>query len=102
VTKSGTNDLKGSAFGFFRDKSLKRQGALDLLKNDYSRQQWGATLGGPFVKDQTHYFLSFEQINEDAIQLFRPGGGFTSQAADLPFSAESVAAVRRRRPQDQP
>jgi len=85
VTKSGTNDLKGSAFGFFRDKSLKQQGALDLQKNDYSRQQWGATLGGPFVKDQTHYFLSFEQINEDAIQLFRPGGAFTSQAADLPF-----------------
>jgi Carboxypeptidase regulatory-like domain len=85
VTKSGTNDLKGSAFGFFRDKSLKAQGALDLQKNDYSRQQWGGTLGGPIVKDQTHYFLSFEQINEAAIQLFRPGGAFTSQAADLPF-----------------
>ena len=85
VTKSGTNDLKGSAFGFFRDKSLKAQGALDLQKNDYSRQQWGGTLGGPIVKDQTHYFLSFEQINEAAIQLFRPGGAFTAQADDLPF-----------------
>jgi Carboxypeptidase regulatory-like domain len=85
VTKSGTNDVRGSAFGFFRDKSLKSKGALDLQKNDYSRQQWGATLGGPFVKDRTHYFASFEQINEDAIQLFRPGGAFTSQAADLPF-----------------
>ena len=42
VTKSGTNDLKGSAFGFFRDKSLQAQGALDLQKNDYSRQQFGA------------------------------------------------------------
>ena len=85
VTKSGTNDVKGSAFGFFRDKSLKAQGALDLQKNDYSRQQWGGTLGGPIVKDRTHYFLSFEQIDEAAIQLFRPGGTFTSQAADLPF-----------------
>jgi Carboxypeptidase regulatory-like domain len=85
VTKSGTNALKGSAFGFFRDKSLKARGALDLQKNDYSRQQWGATLGGPLAKDRTHYFASFEQINEDAIQLFRPGGSFTSQAADLPF-----------------
>lgn len=85
VTKSGTNDLRGSVFGFFRDKSLKKQGALDLTKNDYSRQQYGATVGGPVVKDKTHYFLSFEQINEDAIQLFRPGGAFTSQAADLPY-----------------
>jgi hypothetical protein len=85
VTKSGTNDLKGTAFGFFRDQSLKAKGALDLQKNDYSRQQWGGTLGGPIARDQTHYFLSFEQINEAAIQLFRPGGAFTSQAADLPF-----------------
>lgn len=85
VTKSGTNDLKGSAFGFFRDKSLRAQGALDLQKNDYSRKQVGFTLGGPFVKDRTHYFVSFEQINEDAIQLFRPGGAYTAQAADLPF-----------------
>jgi hypothetical protein len=85
VTKSGTNDLKGSAFGFFRDKSLRAQGALDLQKNDYSRKQEGFTLGGPFVKDRTHYFASFEQINEDAIQLFRPGGTYTAQAADLPF-----------------
>ncbi len=85
VTKSGTNDLKGSAFGYFRDQALRAQGALDLQKNDYSRQQFGFTFGGPFVKDKTHYFASFEQINEDAIQLFRPGGAFTSQAADLPF-----------------
>jgi hypothetical protein len=85
VTKSGTNDVKGSVFSFFRDKSLKAKGTLDLQKNDYSRQQWGGTIGGPIAKDRTHYFASFEQINEDAIQLFRPVGAFGSQAADLPF-----------------
>jgi carboxypeptidase family protein len=85
VTKSGTNDLKGSAFAFFRDKALRATGALDLQKNDYSRRQFGFTLGGPFAKDRTHYFASLEQINEHAIQLFRPGGGYASQAADLPF-----------------
>ena len=101
VTKSGTNDLKGSAFGFFRDKSLKAQGALDLQKNDYSRQQWGGTLGGPLVKDRTHYFVSFEQINEDAIQLFRPGGAFTSQAADLPFPLNQSLVFGGARSPDQ-
>ena len=85
VTKSGTNDLKGSAFGFFRDKALRRQGALDLQKNDYSRQQFGGTLGGPLLKDRTHFFASFEQVAEDTIVPFRPGGAFTSQAAELPF-----------------
>ncbi len=85
VTKSGTNDLRGSAFGFFRGKALRAQGALDLQKNDYSRQQFGGTIGGPIVKDQAHVFVSFEQINENAILPFRPGGAYTSQAAELPF-----------------
>ena len=57
MTKSGTNDIKGSAFGFFRDKSLRKQGALDLHKNDYSRQQYGGTLGGPLTRDRTHRVL---------------------------------------------
>jgi carboxypeptidase family protein len=85
VTKSGTNDLKGSAFGFFRDKALRAKGALDLQKNDYSRQQAGFTLGGPIVRDQTHYFLSFEQVREDTIVPFRPGGTYTTLASDLPY-----------------
>jgi hypothetical protein len=85
VTKSGTNTVKGSAFGFFRDKSLRKQGALDLKKNDYSRQQYGGTLGGPLAKDRTHYFLSFEQVSEDTVVLFRPGGAYAGLASDLPY-----------------
>ena len=89
VTKSGTNTLKGSAFGFFRDDALREQGEYDLQKNPYSRQQFGFTLGGPLVQDRTHYFLSFEQVNEDNITLFRPGGIYTSLAADLPVPSSS-------------
>ena len=85
VTKSGTNDLKGSAFGFFRDQALRAQGALDLQKNDYSRQQAGFTLGGPIAKNQTHYFLSFEQVREQTVVPFRPGGAYASLASDLPY-----------------
>jgi hypothetical protein len=94
VTKSGTNEFRGSVFGFFRDKALRAKGALDQQKNDYSRQQYGFTLGGPIVKDKTHFFASFEQINEDTFALFRPGGAYTSQAADVkvPLS-QSLALV---------
>ena len=83
VTKSGTNDVKGSAFGFFRDTSLRAQGELDAQKNAYSRQQYGATVGGPIVRDKTHVFGSIEQIGEDNITLFRPGGAYATQSADL-------------------
>jgi hypothetical protein len=92
VTKSGTNDLRGSLFGFFRDKSLRAKGELDQQKNDFSRQQYGFTLGGPIKKDQTHFFLSLEQISEDNVTLFRPGGAYASLAADLPHPFDQTLA----------
>jgi len=83
VTKSGTNDFHGSAFGFFRRKGLRSKGEFELEKVDFSRDQFGFTLGGPFAEDKTHFFLSFEQINEDSFTLFRPGGAFVDLAEDI-------------------
>jgi len=84
VTKTGTNEMKGSVFGFFRDASLQSKGALDLAKNDdFSRRQVGFTAGGPLVRNKAFYFASLEQINEDNITLFRPTGAFAGRAADI-------------------
>lgn len=84
VTKSGTNDLHGNVFGFFRDSALREKGALDIKKNDdYSRHQLGFTVGGPITRDKLFYFGSLEQINEDNIVLFRPSGAFANRAADI-------------------
>lgn len=90
VTKTGTNELRGSVFGFFRDRSLRARGALEQKKNDYQRQQYGFTLGGPVVKDKTHFFLSLEQIGEDNIALFRPGGAYATRAADITIPVDQT------------
>ncbi len=82
VTKSGTNQLRGSLFGFFRDDSLRALRAFETSKADYGRTQFGGTLGGPIVTDRTHYFVSFEQIGEDNTTLVRPGGAYASAATD--------------------
>ena len=72
VTKSGTNQFHGSAFDYFRDKSLnslttsEKKAGLD--KGDYKKHQFGASLGGPIVKDKTHFFMSFERIQQDTTQ----------------------------------
>src|SRR5215212_2079606 len=61
VTKSGTNRMQGTVFGFFRDSALRTKGALDLQKNeDYSRRQIGFTVGGPISRDKLFYFGSME------------------------------------------
>jgi hypothetical protein len=88
VTRSGTNDVRGTAFAFFRDEALRAKGKLEAQKNDYSRQQFGASVGGPVARDRTHFFASFEQINEDNIALFRPGGAFAARAADVPVPVD--------------
>jgi hypothetical protein len=83
VTKAGTNDLRGTAFGFFRDEGLRSKSELEQQKNDYSRQQYGFTLGGPLARDRTHFFVSLEQVAEDNVSLFRPGGAFAGLADDI-------------------
>lgn len=64
ITKSGTNDLHGTAFWFFRDKALNanswennRRGAP---KRAYHFNQFGGNLGGPVVKNKLFYFFNFD------------------------------------------
>ncbi len=87
VTKSGTNDFNGTVFGFYRDDSLREPGALEISALPFSRHQVGFTFGGPLAMDRTHFFASYENVDEENITLFRPGGAYASQAADieLPF-----------------
>ncbi|HVN76765.1 MAG TPA: TonB-dependent receptor [Thermoanaerobaculaceae bacterium] len=85
VTRSGTNDLMGTAFGYYRSDSLRAKGALEQGKTSFDRGQYGFTLGGPIAKDKTHFFLSAEYVKTDDLPLlFRPGGAFASEAADIP------------------
>jgi hypothetical protein len=92
VTKSGTNELHGNAFGFWRDNALRAKPAGALTNPDYNRHQFGATLGGPVVKDKLFFFASLEQVSETATAFFRPGGAYASTAADIehPFDQTLV------------
>jgi len=84
LTKTGTNELKGSLFAFYRAEGLRAKGALEKDSSvDFRRGQYGLTLGGPIVKDRTHFFLSGEYVDEVRPTLFRPQGAFVAQAADL-------------------
>ena len=91
VTKSGTNDLQGSLFNYFRDKSLNAQTEQEKLsevpKGDYRRYQFGGSLGGPIKKDKTHFFVSAERVQQDTTQAVDTLGLFPEKDGvfDLPF-----------------
>ncbi|MEO6546360.1 MAG: carboxypeptidase regulatory-like domain-containing protein [Ferruginibacter sp.] len=62
VTKSGTNLLSGSVFGFGRANSLASRYDIRGNKrhNDYSTYQYGFSLGGPIIKDKLHFFIAWD------------------------------------------
>ena len=64
VTKSGTNDIKGTAHYYFRGDSLsakaERANGTNEPKFDSERSQIGFTLGGPLKQDKLHFFTAFD------------------------------------------
>ena len=61
VTKTGTNDLHGSLYGYLSNKAANSRSLLTESPYDaYRRGQFGGTLGGPIQKDRTFYFLNYE------------------------------------------
>jgi outer membrane receptor protein involved in Fe transport len=73
VTKSGTNEFRGSASFFERDSSLQALPAtFDRTNGDdvpFDRQQYAFALGGPIIKDKLFWFGSFEYRNQDGAVL---------------------------------
>jgi Carboxypeptidase regulatory-like domain/TonB-dependent Receptor Plug Domain len=65
VTKSGTNNFSGSAFGFFRNQGLSAQNpdavAANLPIEDFRNYQFGANIGGPIKKDKAFFFVAYER-----------------------------------------
>src|SRR3989454_2360939 len=61
VTRSGTDVLHGTAFGYLRNRKIQAVNPFSTEKDPAdTRVQSGFTLSGPLKKDKTFYFLSFE------------------------------------------
>ena len=83
VTKSGTNTPSGSFFEFFRDKSLNAEAESETLggtgKQDYRRNQFGGSFGGPILRDKAHFFLAIERTQQDTTQVVEHAGPVPEQ-----------------------
>ena len=65
ITKSGTNDVHGSGFYFQRFEGLTANTSDGKPLKDFHREQYGATIGGPFKQNKAFYFFAFEGIREN-------------------------------------
>ncbi len=74
VTKSGTNDLHGDLYGYFRNQRFNAANPLSNNKLPSTQAQYGASAGGPLVRDRTFFFGNFEQrqLNQSGLITISP------------------------------
>ena len=95
VTRSGSNDFHGTAYWFFRNRSLN---APDRYAKGFNAPEWrhqaGGTLGGPIVKNKVFFFSNFELVKRNFPALNRIiNTSFTDSAGNLlPTACTATAA----------
>src|SRR6267143_980876 len=60
TTKSGSNQLHGSLFEFFRNTSLDARSYFAASREKFNLNQFGGALGGPIKKDKTFFFIDYQ------------------------------------------
>jgi hypothetical protein len=63
VTKSGTNAIHGTLYEFFRNDKLDARNAFANVRLPLRYNQYGGTIGGPFIKNRTFGFYNYEGYN---------------------------------------
>jgi outer membrane receptor protein involved in Fe transport len=102
VTKSGTNKIHGSAADYFRNSALDARNYFNpsnLPKAPFHNNQYGASLGGPIVKDKTFFYVDYEGQQEPVGVVTvasvptgtGPGGALQASDATNPVIAQLIA-----------
>jgi len=88
VTKSGTNQMRGSWFTNFRHDSMNARTMSEKLNNlptqPYKRYQFGGSFGGPIIRDKAHFFAAYERTQADPTQTVTTFGMFPDKEGVFP------------------
>ncbi|HEY0592047.1 MAG TPA: TonB-dependent receptor [Thermoanaerobaculia bacterium] len=98
VTKSGTNQVDGSAFWFLRDRDFNANDYINVINNrpkgPYEYDQYGFSLGGPIVRDRHFYFVNWDaQRNSVANTVIMNLAGTTPADAVTQAGLERLRAL---------
>jgi len=106
VTKSGTNQLHGTAGEYFRNDALDARNYFNQSsqpKAQFHNNQYGASLGGPIKKDKTFFYLDYEGQQEPVgvvtiASVPNIGSGLNGQLTPADASNGVIAALLARNP----
>jgi hypothetical protein len=94
VTRSGTNELHGSVFGYGTNERLGPNVPL-VRSAQYDKQQFGVSLGGPIIRDRLLFFVASE-LQRRMIPAIGPHvGRSSSDQSSLPVSETDIARFQR-------
>ena len=98
VTKSGGNEFFGSVFYDYTDDGLRGDSleGSDVQTGDFDEKRWGATIGGPIVKDKLFFFASYEKL--DGANLFDRGPIGSGAVNEVPVTQaelDEIAQIAR-------
>jgi len=88
VTKSGTNKFHGSIFEFLRNDRLNALPWNATGKSAYHRNQFGATLGGPIIRDKTFFFGTYAGLRQSTPSFLNSAVVPTAAERTGDFSAD--------------
>ena len=88
VTKSGTNQIHGTAYYFNRNEALAVASPFITNNPPLRNEQWGASAGGPFWKDHTFWFANFEK------QKFKIAPGSQGTEPSAAYQSQAVALIQ--------
>ena len=104
ITKSGTNDFHGSVYGYYQDGKMvgnkyeMHDGTESADYGTMTDYTWGATLGGPIVKDKLFFFANYERTNREYDNAYSSKGSETQVDWDL---AENLLSTLKKRAAEQ-
>ena len=101
ITRRGTRDFHGSAFWFYRDSALDARNFFDrdpenpTLRSDppeFSRHQFGGSVGGPLPGEENTFFFTYEGLRERlGLTLFNTVPTVAARSGNLPTGAVTVS-----------
>ena len=85
ITRSGGNEFHGSAFFEYSDDGLRGGDVADVRTTPVEPQKnWGASLGGPIIKDRLFFFGAYShQESGEAFDFGPQGGGFANETPGI-------------------
>ncbi len=98
ITRSGSNQLHGTAFGFLRNSALDARNYFNTepRKTVFQNSQFGASVGGPVIHDKTFFFGAYEgqrENNGSDFRIFVPTQAKIAQAQAVALSTGQITQI---------